>query len=304
LQCGGSLENARRESVAGKLAALWLPPIVCGLFLFGANVFLHGHDRDEATFLKNELQKIETEHTAGVARLDAEWGRKEAEQEAMHRGALGDPGLTSGKQAAERRAEEWKRRQNHDPAYAASILEQTLVDVEKLGKDPSLTAETALKRVAEMVAPYGSRVEVTPTGDRFVVRIAFRMSAIRPNEAGSGTRHTSSTELRKEIEEISAYLIRDLFDYCGTRGIERLSVSCNRAITETSVEGQDRLIMRSLYRASIDAAAAAQVPRWRSLSLSQIAALTKVERDIISQVTLQKGGAAPAPLDPNQPLEF
>ena len=147
-------------------------------------------------------------------------------------------------------------------------------------------------------------IEVTPVGDRFVVRIAFRMSALHPNEVGTITRHTRIEDLRRDIEETTGYVIRDLFDFCSSRGIERLSVSCNRAITERDENGKDRLMMRSLFRASIDAATAAKVASWRSLSTAQVISLAKVEYDILSKIVLSNLSDAPVALDPNQPLEF
>jgi hypothetical protein len=297
-QCGESLANARRESAIGRIALWWLPPI-CSAVVLGA-----AWARQLPPPSNESVKKVEAAHTAAIAKLEADFNRHEAEQEALHRASLADKQLLSGDLAAAKHAEEWKRRLNHDPAFAASILEQTLVDVEKLGKDPSVTAETALKRVAEAVTPSGSRVEIIPVGERFVIRIAFRMSALRPNEAGAITRHTSTADFRKDVEDTTAAVLRDLFDYCGTRGIERLSVSCNHAVNELDENKNPRLVMRSLYRVSIDAPTAAKVANWRTLKLPQITTVAKVEQDMMSRVALTKTGEAPPPLDPNQPLEF
>ena len=52
--------------------------------------------------------------------------------------------------------------------------------------------------------------------------MAFKMSEVSAHEKGAVTKHTSTSSMRREIEELSACRIKELFDYCGSRGIERL----------------------------------------------------------------------------------
>jgi hypothetical protein len=288
-KCGGRLENARREKFKIPLAS-WLPAIpVAALFWFQ----IHRENQP--------LPQIPSD--TPLKNVRAEFDRREADLESKHREMLQNARLISGAEASQRHAQEWQARQNHDPAYAKTILEKTLVEVERLGKDPALNAETALRKVATLVTPPGSRIEVTSGENGFVVRVAFRLAALRPHEAGSATHYTSPPEMRKEIEEVTARLIKDLFDYCGARGIERLSVSCNRALLMG--QGDDeRLSMRSLFRASIDAAQASNVASWRHLPIAQVASLMRVEHDVISSIMISHQGRTDLELDPNQPLEF
>jgi hypothetical protein len=211
--------------------------------------------------------------------------------------------LISGDEAAARHADEWTRRQNHDPAFAASVMEKTLLEVERLGKDQALTAEAALQKVAEMVTPPGSRIEVTRGDHGFIVRVAFRLAAVDPNEAGGGTIHTSPAEVRKEIEDVTARVMKDLFEFTGARGIERVSVSCNRALV-TGGKGSERLAMRSLFRASVEGNKAGDVANWRRLSISQVLTMMKVEHDVLATLVITKGDRNGLMLDPNEPLEF
>jgi hypothetical protein len=301
-QCGASLANASREGFRLPWAS-WAPAIPVALFLWFTEENQHRAITQKVAEAKTESARLDADLTNALQKLDAQYNRAEAEEEAKHRSLLQDKRVTSGQLASEKHALEWSKRQAHDPAFASTLLERSQLEVERLGKDPALTAEAALKKVAERVAPPGSRIEVTPAGERFNVRVAFRLSALMPYEAGAVTIHTSPVELRKEVEAATARVMRELFDYCGSRGIEKLSVSCNRAITVGEV-GRERLTMRSLYRASIDAATASQVANWRRLSLADVIRLMKVDHNLLPQITIFNTGKTAAPLDPNEPLEF
>ena len=136
-----------------------------------------------------------------------------------------------------------------------------------------------------------------------ILRVAFRLSAVRPEEAGGVTHHNSSAEMRTEIENVTAKVIKDIFDSCGARGIQRLSVSCNRAVVVGKDESQ-RLVMRSLYRASVEKPVAASVASWREVSVSEVAKLMRVEHDVVSGIIITQNRGRRLVEDPNEPLEF
>lgn len=250
-----------------------------------------------------DRQQIVAVHKAEMARMRADHDRREEELNVKHRAKLQDARLISGAAAADRHAKEWNQRQNHDPALARTVLERTLLEVERVAKDPNVTAETALRKVAELVTPPRSRIEVTRGESGFLIRVAFRLSAVRPEESGGATHHTSAAEMRAEIEHITAKVIKDIFDYCGGRGIERLSVSCNRAVV-IGREAAQRLVMRSLYRASIGASEAATIASWRGASAADAARVMNVEHDVVSGILINKSSGRRLTEDPNEPLEF
>jgi hypothetical protein len=247
--------------------------------------------------------KIVEAHREYVRSVEAEHQAMERDADAKHRALLKDARFISGAKAAERHADEWKRRQNHDPKLARTVLERTLLEVERLGKDRSLTAEAALEKVAHLVTPARSRIEVTQGDHGSIVRVAFRLSAVRPQEAAGETHHQSTAEMRTEIEEVTAKVIKDLFDSCGARGIQRLSVSCNRAVLIGKGDDQ-HLTMRSLYRASVESEAAAQVASWRIMSAAAVANVMRVEHDVISGIMITKNMGRKFKENPNEPLEF
>lgn len=301
--CGGRLFVGTRREPRKIPWTAWAPaiPVAALLFLQYAHA-----QKGLADFRAEEAgarARLATAQMVAARELQEKFDREQKELDTQRRELLADARVISGGAAAERHAEEWQRRQNHDPALAASLLEKTLLEVERLGKDPALNAEAALRKVAELVTPAGSRIEVTHDDKALRVRVAFRLSSVDPQEAGGVTQHNSSAELRKEIEETTARVIKDLFDYCGARGIQRLSVSCNRAIL-TGREPSQRLVMRSLYRAVIDADKAAAVANWRRISLGQVESMMNVEHDVISGVMITKGRRTGARVDPNEPLEF
>jgi hypothetical protein len=302
VQCGGSLAGAPRKRLRIPWAS-WVPAIPVAALLW------FQYSRGEQLILQARTEAVAVistnagEEEARARELRERFQREDSDRETKHRAMLADAHLISGEDAKARHADEWKRRQNHDPSFAASVMEKTLLAVERLGNDPALTAEAALQKVAEMVTPPGSRIDVT-RGDRgFVVRVAFRLSAVDPNEAGGGTLHTSAAEVRKEIEDVTARVMKDLFKFTGARGIERVSVSCNRALV-TGGSGSERLAMRSLYRASVEGDKAGDVANWRHLSVSQVEAMMKVEHDMLATLVITKGDRNGLTLDPNEPLEF
>src|SRR6185295_16222792 len=110
-----------------------------------------------------------------------------------------------------------------------------------------------------------------------------------------------TASMRKEVEEFTARILKDLFDYSGARGIHRLSVSCNSALVYGKEENE-RLVMRSLYRAVIEAPQAARVANWRYTTASQVSDIMKVEHDVISSIIIRTSSKTGLRLDPNEPL--
>jgi hypothetical protein len=121
--------------------------------------------------------------------------------------------------------------------------------------------------------------------------------------------------MRREIQSLSVGLVKQLFDFCGSRGIENLSVSCNRAVRESPIPlgvtaaerdaliASGELVMRSLYRVSIRGANARLVSDWRAVPESRVLHLLVLEKDGLRDLSIAQGGAEEA-TDPNMPPEF
>ena len=161
----------------------------------------------------------------------AEVERERNEQRAF----LTNAEFLSGSLARKRHKEEWALRLAHDPGFAQTSLETNLVNMEALGRDPALTAQAALEKVATLAAPSGARVEVVPMGNSFRVRDAIMMSSLSSHEAGAVTKHTTIDSLRAEIQDLSTQVLCDLYDYCGSRGIESVSVSCDHTVRQAMI---------------------------------------------------------------------
>ena len=123
--------------------------------------------------------------------------------------------------------------------------------------------------------------------------------------------------MRREVAEICANLARELFDYCGSRGIERVQVSCNHALRrspappDATPAERDELVRRApvrmscIYRAVIDAEAARTVTDWRRVPLYEVIGLFRVERDSMKTLRITSGSEnSERGVDPNTPLEF
>jgi hypothetical protein len=291
---------------------------VCGLLLAGIVAYQVLALARLKSQLEAERAEGQRQHESAVKVEQDVLAAEVAAEESAHQARLQDPGFISGAVARQRHEEEWARRLKHDPQVATTAMETKLLRMERVGRDPAVAAQAALEEVARLAAPPGSRVEVTPSGDRFTVKVAFRMSALSANETGAVTKHHTTESMRREIEALSARVMKDLFDYCGSRGIEKISVSCNHALRRASLipanataQEKEELLARAavtmgnLYRASLDHAQARAVPEWRQVSMRLLNRMMKVEYDGLQ--TLKITGAnpdSPDTRDPEGPLEF
>jgi hypothetical protein len=268
--------------------------------------------------LATELRRLdEAGEREFQLRVEDEQERVRAE-EAAHTMRLRDRDLISGELARANRATEWQKRLAHDPEFAHSAAERTILKMQNAGSDPSLATREALQEVARLALPPGSRVEVTNAHDKFAVRVAFKISALSREEAGVGTKHRSIDSMRLEAQQASACVIRELFDYCGARGIARLSVSCNHALYRHSyiptaateaerreLEKRGAVMMACLYRVTIDASQAMRVANWRAISIPRVIELMRVDYDAMAGIKFTDLPAElPPQEDPAMELEF
>ncbi len=267
------------------------------------------HEADLDEIRKTQQQELQQVQDRIEARLKTETS--------FYQNLLTNADLISGKLARVRHNEEWDRRLRHDPAFAASPLERTLLEVERVGRDPGIAARQALEQVIRMVAPPESTNKIIADGDKFSIELAFKISALSPHEQGAWTRHASLEEMKQETVLMCAQVMRDLFDSCGWRGIRKIQISANHAVRHSDaapeVAGPEQPLPVTeapvdwdvVYRCSISEAAAAQVASWRLLPLHKIAALMTVETDGFQKLSINREPAGASPrLDPAGPLKF
>ena len=269
-------------------------------------------NRLEAALAAERTQAV-ADHANTVAQqrvADARLGQLERDQ----RLRLTNPALLSGALARERHRKEWALRVAHDPSLAMTVLETNLLTMERLGQDASLASQSALEKVALMAAPRDSRVDVEPEGDGFRVRVAFMMSRLSRNESGAVTKFYSTAAMRVEIQELSSRVMRDLYDFCGSRGIKSISVTCDHTLSlaPTNATPEERLdllkrlppAMVRLYRVSLDQSHARAIADWRQVSLGTVTQLSSVEYDGLTSLTIFVGSPRQDTRDAVGPLQF
>lgn len=319
--CGAVLTSAMptRLPDSGLVHARWVGiAFVLGLSAFGWAAALR--QRESAALadslkasLHEELQTAE----AGLRSQTEEWTRIQTEGEAEEARRRLDPQIVSGQAAELRRDREWARRQAQDAALAVSPLEQKLVRMRALGLSEGLSDDQALLELARLAAPAGSRLEVVREGGGYLLRVAFSMAVLAPQEGGASTQHRSVASLKQEVREISARIVRELMDAGDTRGLKRLTVSCNRAIRQNLIPSaatpeeraqllaKSKLQMRRIYRIGIDRSQVSGVADWRTVPLSRVLSLLQVEHDAFDDLVIEPLGDSELPkLDPDSPLEF
>jgi hypothetical protein len=269
--------------------------------------------------LEAALAAERTQAFAGHANAVAQQDRAHARLDQLDRDQrlrLTNTALLSGALARERHRKEWALRVAHDPSLARTVLETNLLTMERLGQDASLAAQSALEKVALMAAPRGSRVGIEPEGDGFRVRVAFMMSRLSRNESGAVTQFHSTAAMRVKIQELSSRVMRDLYDFCGSRGIKSISVTCDHTLRQAVVPGNatteerqellDRAppIMARLYRVSLDRSHARAVADWRQVSLGTVTQLSSVEYDGLTSLTITMGSPFQDTRDAASLLQF
>lgn len=320
-RCGFRFAVPRASKAPPGIPFWLLLPVV----LLGSAVALAVQLVGDRKQLHDFRSKLDSQLGAARAEHETEWLRRVEEdnsrvraQESAHAARLQDKLLISGELARRNRDTEWAKRLARDPEFALSPLERTMVRMQKVGADPALATREALEEVARLAAPPGSRIEVTNAFNNLALRVAFKMSAVVPSAAGVAMKHKSNASMRREAQEGSAYIMKELFDACGARGIARLSLSCNYAVyahsfipqaaTEAErkeLEKRGAVIMACLYRVSIDASKAAAVPNWRTISIPRVIELMRVDYDGISSLTVSALPLnVPRDIDPDMQLEF
>jgi hypothetical protein len=289
--------------------------LLCGVLLAGDVAYQAFAWSRLQVRLREERTTAQQQHADTVQQELAASAKETKSEEAAHQARLQNQDFISGVLAQHQHEVEWARRLAHDPTVARSAMERTLLQMEEVGHDPARTARQALGEVARLAAPRGSRIEVNPSGDRFAVKVAFRMSALSANETGAVTKHHDTESMRREIRSLSAGLMKSLFDYCGSRGIETLTVTCNHAMRRTIIPqnatasekqellGRAPVVIGRLYRVSLDQQHARSVADWRRISVPQVGAIMTVELDELK--TLQISGTSYSQeQDPEGQLEF
>lgn len=318
-RCGAARwgPDSRPAEPPQRLPRSLIPFLIVGAFL--AVFWLRGEWQWSRLTRQHAAERsaLEQEQAAEDAALEEAIRERVAATETEHQKLLADQDFIQGKAGARARNAEWERRLAHDPALATTAFETNLLHMSRLGADPRVSAREALSRVALLSAPTGSRAEVVAAGNQFVVRVAFKMSSLATEEAGAVTKHRSKDALRREVEEVSARVLRNLFDSCGTRGIAKIQVSCNHAVRKSielaeataserrEIFSRAPTVMDKLYRMSLEADAARTVADWRRISLGELLGKMTVEFDGIRTLELETtGNRNPANEDPNTPLQF
>jgi hypothetical protein len=286
--------------------------------LIAESFWLQTRLNQTAAQLSKEQARISADRAAAVAEQQTNELMQLAHEEQVYQSRLTNYAWLSGSLARKRHEKEWNLRLAHDPGFAQTFLETNILTMQKLGQDTTLGAQSAIEKVASLSAPPGSRVEVDPEGDGFHVRVAFMMSRLSRNEAGAVTKHHTVSDMRMEVQELSSHVLRDLYDYCGSRGIKSISVTCNHTMRESIIpenatpDERALLLKRAppaparLYRVSLDESAAQMIVDWRRVKLSRVTELCTVEYDGFKNLTISQGffSQQDAAYDPAGELEF
>jgi hypothetical protein len=291
--------------------------VVCGLGLILETAWCRGQLSRRAAEVSRAEAEAATQRAVEVARQEKTFQGELDYLQQRYLTSLGDSNVLSGAAARQLHEAEWILRQAHNPALARTLLETNLLVMEQMGSDATLNAQLVLERVAQLSAPPGSRVEVAGDTNGFRVRVAFMMSRLREHEAGAVTESHTTSELRAAIEDVSAQVLRDLYGYCGSRGIQSISVTCNhtarlRWIPVNATPDEKKLLWGEasekrirFYRVRLDQPETRAIVSWRQASLPEVSRLWTVEYDGLENLTITPDfWRSEDPHDPAGELQF
>lgn len=302
--------------------------VLCGMLLLGLWAFqswrslqkldmrLAGELEQEEAMHRATIQSNAAAHSDALRKEKEKQGKQASEEMVRHRELMGDVALLSGDKARLRHEEEWSRRRAYAPEFAITAIERVMLRMHQVAGNKELPMEKVMEEVALLASPAGSQAEVRRRDGRLLLNVAFRMSALSSKEAGAVTAHTSKESLRNEAINLCARVMRDVYEHCGTRDIDRVQLSCNHAVQQARVslfasEYEKRqafagapVVWSVLYRCSLPGRMAEKVPKWHDASMNSIKSMLAVQEDRFSTLTISGHTTSGSQRDPEAPLKF
>lgn len=216
-----------------------------------------------------------------------EQAKKESETKFQAALADAEASVQEGR-AGQARAQEFQRRQALDPALANSPDEKRLLEMQKLGQDDSLEPATRLQKLAKLAAPKGSGVRVTAEKKKsYSIEVAIPMKAIQAQVETRGGR-MDTRDLHREMRRVVAGVMRDLFAFGASSGLQAVEVSCQQIVeVRSGGTGDKSQEYRELYRAKWAPHAPANY-NWLALSRTEVIPMMTTTKDEFARMVDRK----------------
>jgi len=78
-----------------------------------------------------------------------------------------------------------------------------------------------------------------------VLSVSFDMSSLTSGEQGSRTKHHTKAQLRREVEDLTARVFKDVFFHCGRREIAAVAVGCKHGVVMRGQAPPDKAAHRA-----------------------------------------------------------
>ncbi len=177
-----------------------------------------------------------------------------------------------------KRAKEFERRRALDPAFAVTDFEKNMLEMQRIGQDPSVAPNEALERIAKLASPPKSGVGVFEDGEGlYRVEVAFPYGKVVEDNA----------RIEKDLDGIylqvrreAAGIARDILAFGAGRGVTGVTVSCQDNVTIKGREKDKRKERRDMYIISA-------VPGgldWSAMSRGEAEKACKKVRDVFPRM--------------------
>ncbi|MBL7129582.1 MAG: hypothetical protein ISS16_11440 [Ignavibacteria bacterium] len=198
------------------------------------------------------------------------------------------------KLAIKHHIEEFHKRLSYDPQFAYTSREKTILKMISISHDKTLSNDHILIEVATLASPKNSKVEISKLGECYIVNVAFDMAVMTYGEYGAYTKHSTKASLKQEVITLISRVMKDLYDHCGTRTIEKIVVACEHGVIYKrypvlpGVNHQTKTFqMTVIYKCSISKTQALKVANWREAKLHQVSSMLKVDNDMFPYLNIQ-----------------
>jgi hypothetical protein len=137
--------------------------------------------------------------------------------------------------AAQARAEEYERRLSLDSSFVKGKREETILKMRVVGNDKDISNKEALKKIAKLASPPRSGVGVYKDKKGYRVEVAFPYDWVIDS-------HSEYNNFLKgyyfEVRMTAAGIMKDIFSFGSSRGLRKLTVSCQSMMTIKSRDGK------------------------------------------------------------------
>ncbi len=146
---------------------------------------------------------------------------------------------------------EIQARSGYDKKYALTAREKSHLLMQSIASDSSRPYRDSIKAVAREASPKGADIEVKRLYGGMALHVDFDMSSVTTGELGTSTKHETIESLKKEVITLMSRVANDVYEHCGSLGLQSIYIGCRHQVTVTYQDGRNEIDNMTLYKVVI-----------------------------------------------------